>query len=128
MSIKAKIIKLGIRLTPKGLVIWVTNHVLKGIASLGDYHFDLDGRKAYARVQLCGEPEAIEVWLEDFAVLKEAESYRFLLREARSNRVWLSNILSRVTNKAWVIPQVPQLAGHMGLVEELLKANAPVNH
>jgi hypothetical protein len=100
----------------------VANFILKDIAELTDFDFDLDARKSYVQVQLNGEAETIEVWLEDFGILDEQGSYRFILKTARSNRVWLNNLLAKISGKAWKIPAIPQLAAHMGLVMELLKA------
>jgi hypothetical protein len=125
MSFKANLIKTAIHWAPKKLVRWVANSQLKGIAELTDFSFDLETRKVYAQVQLFGEAEAIEVRLEDFAVLSEGDSYRFIVRQAQSNRPWLHNLLARIAGKAWKIPVLPQLAPYMGLASELFGANVP---
>lgn len=107
------------------LVSWVANIVLKGIAELSDFSFDLDARKAYVQIQLVGESETIDVWMEGFAVVREEESYKFIIQQAQSNRLWLDNLLSRVVGKAWKIPEIPQLAAQMELIHELLTAETP---
>lgn len=56
--------------------------MLKGIAELTDFSFDIDERKAYVQIQLAGESEKIEVWLEGFAVVGEEESYKFIVHQA----------------------------------------------
>jgi len=122
MSYKASLIKMAIKLTPNMMIVWVANIVLKGIAELTDFNFDLDTRKVYVKTMLYGETDAIEVWIDGFAIVHEEESYEFIIYQAQSNKLWLNNILSRVVGKAWKIPVIPQLAAHMGLVAELLKA------
>lgn len=112
---------MAIKLTPNILIVWVANIVLKGIAELTDFSFDLDARTAYVQIQLVGESETIEVWLDGFAVVSDEESYKFIVHQAQSNRIWLDNLLSRVVGKAWKIPVIPQLAAQMELVAELLK-------
>lgn len=119
MSYKSKIIKAAIKWTPKGLVAWVTNKVLKGIVELNDYQVDLDARKAYVQVQLVGEAEAIDVWLADFAVVKEDGLYYCFLHQAESNREWLTNLLSRFVGKSWKIPVPAQFAQHVDVIVEL---------
>lgn len=125
MSFKTSLIKTAIKWTPNMLVSWVANIVLKGIAELSDFSFDLDARKAYVQIQLVGESETIDVWMEGFAVVREEESYKFIIQQAQSNRLWLDNLLSRVVGKAWKIPEIPQLAAQMELIHELLTAETP---
>ena len=125
MSFKTSLIKMAIKLTPNIIVIWVANIILKGIAELADFNFDIDARKAYVQIQLLGESETIEVWLEDFAIVSDGESYQLIIQQAQSNRVWLNNLLSRVAGKAWKIPVIPQFAAHIELVAELLKDERP---
>lgn len=124
MSFKASLLKTAIKLTPNKMIIWVANFILKDIAELSDFDFDLDTRKVYAQVLLLGESEAIEVWLEDFAILHEQESYAFILHQAKSNKLWLNNLFARFAGKTWTIPAIPQLASHMELIAELLEAQA----
>ncbi len=121
MSLKASLVKIAIKLTPNILIEWVANIVLKGIAELMDFNFDLETRKAYVQVQLVGESETIEVWLEGFGVISEEDSHHLIIHQAHSNRIWLDNLLSRLVGKAWKIPAVPQA----DLVIELLKENSP---
>lgn len=104
------------------MVLWVANTVLKGIAELTDFNFDLDARKAYIQTTLYGETEAIEILLEDFAIIADGESYQFIIQQARSNKLWLNNLFAHIVGRTWKIPAIPQLAAHMGLVAELLKA------
>lgn len=120
MSYKASLIKLAIKWTPKTMVLWAGNLVLKGIASFADFHIDLDARRIYVCTTLYGEIEPIEVWLEDFAILSDGGSLRAILHTARSNKPWLTNLFSHVTGKAIAIPDVPHLKPHLGLVTELL--------
>lgn len=124
MSYKASLIKLAIRWTPKTLVLWAGNLVLKGIASFTDFHIDLDARRIYVCTTLYGEVEPIEVWLEDFAIHIDDGSCRAILHAARSNKPWLTNLLARVTGKPIMIPDVPQLKSHLGLISELLGPRA----
>lgn len=107
------------------LVSWVANIVLKGIAELTDFSFDIEARTAYVQIQLVGESETIEVWLEGFAIISDEESYKFIIHQATSNRIWLGNLLSRIVGKAWKIPVLPQLAAQMELAAELLAAETP---
>lgn len=107
------------------LIVWVANIVLKGIGELLDFNFDLEARKAYFQIQLTGESETIEVWLENFAVIGEAGSYQLIIEQAQSNRIWLSNLLSHVVGKAWQIPEIPQFAAQLALAAELFKVESP---
>ncbi|MDD2740547.1 MAG: hypothetical protein PHR94_16590 [Methylomonas lenta] len=122
MSIKLSLIKFIIKLTPNIAIIWVANFVLKGIAELLEFNFDLDARKVYVQTRLYGEEGTIEVSLEDFAIFNDGESYRFIIHHARSDRPWLNNLLSKVIGKAWKIPALPQFATQLDLVAELFKA------
>jgi|694.fasta_scaffold97836_1 hypothetical protein len=122
MSLISKIIKIAIKLTPSALIIWVGNFVLKGIAQLTEFSFDLDTRKVHVQTRLYGEVDTIDVWLEDFAVVTDGESYEFMIKQAKSDRPWLTNILALIVGKAWKIPAIPQLAPYLGLVAELLHA------
>ena len=125
MSFKTSLIKMAIKLTPNIIIIWVANIILKGIAELTDFNFDIDARKAYVQIQLLGESETIEVWLEDFAIISDEESYQLIIHQAQSNRIWLNNILARIAGKAWKIPVIPQFAAQIELVAELLKDERP---
>ncbi|TXL01230.1 hypothetical protein BMR02_04045 [Methylococcaceae bacterium HT1] len=125
MSFKLKLVKLAIKWIPKKLIVWVSNIVLKDIAELTGFSFDLDTRKFYVQIQLVGESETIDVWVEDFAIITAGNSYKFIIREARSNRVWLGNILSRITGKEWEIPVIPPIEPHIEFIAELLKEENP---
>src|SRR5574343_1261558 len=122
MSIKSNLIKLVIKLTPNMLIVWVANFILKGIAELLAFNFDVDARTLYVQTRLYGESDTIEVVMEDFAVFNDGDSYRFIIHHARSDRAWLNNLLSRVIGKAWKIPALPQFAAQMDLIAELFKA------
>jgi hypothetical protein len=122
MSIKSSLIKMVIKLTPNILIIWVSNIILKGIAELTEFSFDLEARKVYVQTRLYGEEETIEVCLEDFAVFSDGESYRFIIHQAKSDRPWLNNLLSRIIGKAWKIPATPQLTAQLELLTELFKS------
>jgi hypothetical protein len=125
MSFKTGLIKVAIKWTPNMMIIWVANIILKGIAELTAFNFDLEARKAYVQIQLLGESETIEVWLDNFAVVSDEESYKFIIQQAQSNRLWLNNILSRIAGKAWKIPVIPQFTAEIGLICELFKAESP---
>jgi hypothetical protein len=125
MSIKSSLIKMTIKLTPNILIIWVANIILKGIAELTKFRFDLDARKIYVQTRLYGEKETIEIYLEDFAVFNDGESYRFIIHQAKSDRPWLNNLLSRIVGKAWKIPAIPSLTTQLELAAELFKAKPP---
>lgn len=125
MSIKSSLIKWVIKLTPDILIIWGANFILKGIAELTEFNFDLETRKVYVKTRLYGEQDTIAVTLEDFAVFNDGESYRFIIHQANSDRPWLNNLLSRVIGKAWKIPAIPQLSGPLELVAEIFTAKPP---
>ncbi len=125
LGFKSRLIKIAIKATPSILIIWVANLILKGIAQLTAFNFDLESRKLHVQTRLYGEVDTIDVWVEDFMVVTDGESYEFLIRQANSDRPWLTNILGLIVGKAWKIPVIPQLAPHLDLVAELLKAPAP---
>ena len=125
MSIKSGLVKMVIKLTPNLLIIWVSNIILKGIAELTEFSFDLEARKVYVQTRLYGEKETIEVFLEDFAVFSEGDSYRFIIHQAKSDRPWLNNLLAHITGKAWKIPAIPQLTAQLELLTELLNIENP---
>lgn len=120
MSFKISLIKAIIKWTPNKLVSWVANIVLKDIAKLIDFSIDLQTRKSYVQIQLAGESEVIEVWLEGFAIISNEVSYKLIVGQAKSNRVWLNNILSRIVAKEWKIPVSPQIEPYMKFMSELL--------
>jgi hypothetical protein len=122
MSLKSSLVKMAINWTPKVMVLCVANRVLKGIAELSDYSFDLDSRKAYLKTMLYGEVEAIEVWLDGFAIICDEGSKKFIIQQAESNKPWLNNIFAHVIGKEWKIPVIPQLSAPIELIAELLKA------
>ena len=125
MSIKSGLIKIVIKLTPNILIIWVSNIVLKGLAELTAFNFDLEARKVDVQIRLHGEETTIDICLEDFAVFNDGESYRFIIHQAKSDRPWLNNLLSRIAGKAWKIPVIPQLTAQLELLTELFKAKTP---
>lgn len=125
MSIKSHLLKLVIKLTPNILIVWVANSILKGIAELIEFDFNVDERKLYIQTRLYGEKDSIEVTMEDFAVFNDGESYRFIIHHARSDRPWLNNLLSRIIGKAWKIPALPQFSSQLDLIAEMLKSAPP---
>lgn len=125
MSLKSSLIKMVIKLTPNILIVWVANIILKGIAELTKFHFDLEARKVYVQTRLYGEEGTIEVFLEDFAVFNDGESYRFIIHQAQSDRPWLNNLLSRIVGKAWKIPAIAPLTAQLELASELFAAKVP---
>lgn len=125
MSYKVSLVKVAIKWTPKLLVLLIANIVLRGIAKLTDFSFDLDARKAYFQTRLYGEAEIIEVLVEGFSIITDGESHKLFVQQAQSNRPWLNNLLSRVVGKPWKIPDIPQLAPHMEFIAELFKAEGP---
>ena len=125
MSIRSSLIRFVIKLTPNVLIIWVANFVMKGIASLVDFNFDIDARTIYLKTLLYGEEQAIEMRIEDFALFNDGEGYRFIIHHAWSDRPWLNNLLSRVIGKAWKIPALPQFSTQLELIAELLTAKTP---
>lgn len=122
MSYKASLIKMAIKCTPNKIIIWVANIILKGIAELSEFNFDIDTRKVHVLTTLYGETESIEVWLEGFAIVKADESYHLILQQAQSNKPWLNNIFTHLVGKMWKIPAIPHIASHMELIAELFKA------
>ena len=124
MSFKATLAKIVIKMTPNKLIIWVANIVLKDIAELTGFNFDIDTRSAYLQVQLVGESETIDVWFEGFGIISDETSYHFIIEEAKSNRLWLGNLLSRFVGKSWKIPVPANFAAQFEFVAELLKAES----
>jgi hypothetical protein len=125
MSYKTTLIKLAIKWTPKFIVIWISNFILKGIAQLIDFDLDIDARKVYVHIKLTGEAEAIEVWLNNFAIASKDNAYQLLIEDAKSNRIWLTNIFAHIIGKAWKIPVPPQFVGYFKLIADLFQP-API--
>ncbi|KAF3977449.1 MAG: hypothetical protein HFP77_06820 [Methylococcales symbiont of Iophon sp. n. MRB-2018] len=121
MSFKINLTKTVIKWTPNKLVSWIANIVLKDIAALTGFSFDLERRKVYMQIQLVGESETIDVWLEGFGIITDGDCYKVIIKQAESNRIWLSNILSRVVNKEWKIPLTSQMAPYIEFMAELLE-------
>ncbi len=126
MSFRARLIKIALKIanqqTPKKIIIWVANKILKDIAQLTDFSVDLDARTAYSQILLAGETEAIEVWLDGFGMIRAEENYRIIIQQAHSNKVWLTNIFTHIIGKGWKVPVLPPLTPYMELIYELLKA------
>jgi hypothetical protein len=127
MSFKASLLKTAIKLTPNKMIIWGANFILKNIAELTAFDFDIDSRNLYVQIQLVGESETIEVWLEDFGIVRDGESYEFIIQQAKSNRIWLHNLLAYIAGKTWKTPATINLnlTEHIELVAELFKAEKP---
>ena len=125
MSFKLSLAKTAIKWTPKKLISWVANIILKDIAEITELSFDLDARTSYVQIQLVGESETIDVWLEDFAIINNEGSYKMVIKQARSNRIWLGNILARIIKKEWDIPVPPKMASQFEFIAELFKAETP---
>ena len=122
MSFKTSLVKTAIKWTPNKLVSCVANIILKDIAELKGFDFNLETRKSYMQVQLVGESETIEVWFEGFAIIHIDDSYKFVVEQARSNRIWLNNILSRIETKEWKIPVTAKTEVYIAFAAELLAA------
>jgi hypothetical protein len=125
MTFKARLIRIAINLTPEWLIKRVSNFILKEIAELKFFHFDLEARKLYVEVQLLGESETIQVWVEDFSLANENGHCTLVIDQARSNRLWLTNLLSKIAGRAWKFPAPPQFAPYVSLATELLPPKAP---
>ncbi|SMG66568.1 conserved hypothetical protein [methanotrophic bacterial endosymbiont of Bathymodiolus sp.] len=124
MSFRTRIVKIAIKLTPNKLISWIANIILKDIAELTAFNLDLDARTSFVQIQLVGESETIDVWLEGFAINSDETAHYFFVEYAKSNRVWLDNILSRIVRKEWKIPVPAEMSSHMGFLAELLKAES----
>jgi hypothetical protein len=126
MSFKISLTKTIIKWTPNKLVSWVANIVLKDIAQLTGFNFDLETRKAYIQIQLVGESETIDIWLQGFAIITDGDTYKVFIEQAESNRIWLANILSRIVKKEWKIPVNSQMAPYVEFIAELFEAEYDV--
>ena len=124
MSIQSALLRIAIKLTPNLVIIWASNLILKGIAELLEFNFDIDSRKIYVKTKLYGESETIEVSLQDFAIFNDGNSYRFIIHHAHSDRLWLNNLLHHFIGKAWAIPAIPQLNSALKVVAELFDADS----
>jgi len=125
MSFKTRSSKNSNRIDTNILVLWIANIILKGIAELSDFIFDLDTRTAYVQLTLFGEVEPIEVSLDGFSIVSDEESHQLIIQQAKSNRPWLNNLLSRIVGKAWKIPAIPQYKAQIEFIAELFKAESP---
>ena len=121
MSIQATLIKAIIKMTPSFIITLGANLILRGIAKLNFFHFDLDNRRLSVATRLAGEPEDIVLNLSEFGTIRQGNKYYFILRRAESNKLWLRNLMGHITHRRWPIPNIPQLAPYMGLVNELLE-------
>jgi hypothetical protein len=125
VSLKTRLLKTAIKWTPNKMIVWAANIVLKDIAKLSEFDFDLDTRKAYVQATLHGETEVIEVWIEGFAIVSNENSHRLIVQEAKSNRAWLNNLLARIVGKEWKIPAIPKFQSHIDLIVDLLQPESP---
>ena len=124
MSYKTSLVKMAIKWTPKKLILWVANIVLKDVAELNTLSFDLEARTAFVKITLLGETEAIEVSVEGYAIISEQASYQLIIDKAESNKLWLNNILARITGKTWNIPTIPpKFAPQMQLIADVFKVD-----
>jgi len=124
MSFKSSLVKLAIKMTPNFLVRWVANFILKGIAELSEFNFDIDARTAYVQATLYGETEPIDIWVHDFGIVSDEASHYLTIHQAQSNKPWLNNLLSRIAGKTWKIPAIPQFQDEIELASELFKTES----
>lgn len=122
MNYKVSLINMIIKCAPIKLILWVANKKLKGITEIIDFKVDLETRKIYVHIQLFGENDSLEVWIEDFAIMSSAENYQFKVDYAHSNRPWLANLLAFIVGKPWNIPVPDQYKTKFLLVSDLLAA------
>ena len=122
MSSKATYIRFAVKWTPRFLILFVANLVLRGIGKLTDFKLDLDSRTFHARTLLAGEVEPIDLWVKEFYVYKDTQGYHVVVRSAESNKIWLTNMLTHVVGRAWTLPSIPQLNPHLDVVAEVLEA------
>ena len=125
MSLKAGLIRWAIKLAPMGLVPWVANKKLRGIATLQKVSFNLDSRTAYVSTMLNGEAEPIQVQVDGFSVTRDGDAYQFVVDKMESNKPWLNTIFSRITGKAWPLPVPPKHSAEAKLLAELLQPKNP---
>lgn len=125
MSYKTRLITMAIKLTPDAMVVWVANKVLKGIAELSEFSFDIDTRKVFVKTTLYGETEAIEVSIDGFGIINDGKSYQFIIQHAVSNKPWLNNIMVHFVGKQWKIPVMPQFAVYFELIADVFKIELP---
>lgn len=125
VKIAPKIIKIGAKWTPKILVSWVANILLKGIAEFSTINYDLDARTAFIKLTLYGEDEPIEVAVDGFEIQGDEGNYQFILHKAESSKPWMNNILARFVGKSIDIPDIPQYKLHLEIIANLLKAESP---
>ena len=121
MNYLVSLIKIAIKWAPKTMILWLANYKLKGIAEVKDFNLDLDKRKIYVHTQLFGEADSIEVWAENFAIIIDQDTYKFILQHAQSNKPWLTNTFALIVGRALPIPALPQLSPFMPLAYALLK-------
>lgn len=120
MSIQARLIKTLIKLTPNCLITVIANLTLRGIAKLSFFEFDIEKRTLNLSVRLLGEIEDITLQMADFGISKKGENLYFSVLNAQSNKPWLNNLMAHITQRAWPIPKIPQLAPVLPMVHELL--------
>ncbi|MCH9698847.1 MAG: hypothetical protein K0U68_12155 [Gammaproteobacteria bacterium] len=123
MSYKASVIKLAINMTPDYVMRCVTNLILKDIAKLTDFTFDLNSRTAQVTFNLSGDPEPITVSVNGFEMTNEDGRHNFILHKAESDRQWVHAILNKVAGKGWKIPVIPRFQSKIDLVAEVLSAS-----
>lgn len=125
VKLAPKIIKLGAKFTPKILVSWVANILLKGIAEFSTITYDLDARTAFVKVTLYGEEEPIEIAVDGFEIQGDEGNYQFILHKAESSKPWMNNMLARFVGKAIDIPDIPKYKLQLEIIANLLKADSP---
>jgi hypothetical protein len=124
MSFKSSLLKLAIKSTPDFLIVLVANLVLKGIAKLTAFSFDIDLRVAQLEILLYGEEQAIEVWVDGFGITTDGTAHYFIIKKAQSNKPWLTNILAHIVGRQWKIPVIPKFAAQMAIVFDVLKEDS----
>ncbi len=124
MSFKSSLVKTAVKWTPNKVMMWVGNFVLKDIAEITGINVDLDTRQMYVQTLLNGETEAIDVWVNGFAIIQDGETYRFVIQQAESNKPWLNNALAKITGREWKIPVIPKFKPYYELMAEVLQAES----
>ena len=105
MSLRSKVAKIADSLTGSYSTRVAINRYMGEYGKMITLTIDNKNNKVIASVLLNGESSPMEVRIDGYEIIKNDSSASVLVKDASSDRAWLSAILKKyVVGKSWEVP------------------------